>query len=87
MRRASYACNLCSPDSISTQTYIWIPIYNRAAHLTGDPMTYTIHLDASTRLYYFTIRKSWKRIHESAAIYTSSRQARLAAVEYIQDAT
>ena len=50
-------------------------------------MTYTIHLDAGTRLYYFTIRKSWTRIYESSAIYTSSRQARLAAVEYIQDAS
>ena len=50
-------------------------------------MIYTIHLDADTKLYYFAIRKSWQRTYTSPAVYKSSRQARLAAVEYIEDNT
>ena len=57
-------------------------------HQKGDSMlTYTSTQDQTTKLYAFRIRKNWTIVHESAHIYASARQARLAALEWIRDYT
>lgn len=50
-------------------------------------LTYTSTQDQTTKLYAFRIRKNWTIVHESAHIYASARQARLAALAWIKDYT